>query len=68
MFLAQQGVPDLKLVSSPVSAATSPRGANPLNMYIDRDIDALMDRTSQRPLVTGMVSPASASPSASRSA
>lgn len=26
-------------------------------MYIDRDIDALMDRTSQRPLVTGMVSP-----------
>jgi protoheme IX farnesyltransferase len=32
-------------------------GANALNMYIDRDIDALMDRTSQRPLVTGMVSP-----------
>ena len=26
-------------------------------MYIDRDIDALMDRTSQRPLVTGMVQP-----------
>ncbi len=26
-------------------------------MYIDRDIDALMDRTSQRPLVTGMVTP-----------
>jgi protoheme IX farnesyltransferase len=26
-------------------------------MYLDRDIDALMDRTSQRPLVTGMVSP-----------
>ncbi|MGG8410049.1 heme o synthase, partial [Streptomyces sp. 12297] len=26
-------------------------------MYIDRDIDALMDRTAQRPLVTGMVSP-----------
>lgn len=32
-------------------------GANALNMYIDRDIDALMDRTAQRPLVTGMVSP-----------
>ena len=26
-------------------------------MYIDRDIDALMDRTSGRPLVTGMVAP-----------
>jgi len=26
-------------------------------MYIDRDIDALMGRTAQRPLVTGIVSP-----------
>ncbi|WP_449345067.1 heme o synthase [Streptomyces narbonensis] len=32
-------------------------GANALNMYIDRDIDALMDRTSQRPLVTGVLTP-----------
>ncbi len=31
-------------------------GANAANMYLDRDIDALMRRTSQRPLVTGIVS------------
>ncbi|GHA19173.1 protoheme IX farnesyltransferase [Streptomyces echinoruber] len=58
MFLAQQGVPDLKLVLlTCVGGYLSAGGANALNMYIDRDIDALMDRTSQRPLVTGMVGP-----------
>ncbi|MEV0221302.1 heme o synthase [Streptomyces sp. NPDC050704] len=58
MFLAQQGVPDLKLVLlTCLGGFLSAGGANALNMYIDRDIDALMDRTSQRPLVTGMVSP-----------
>ncbi|MFE6283868.1 heme o synthase [Streptomyces sp. NPDC057877] len=58
MFLAEQGVPDLRLVLVTCFAGyLSAGGANALNMYIDRDIDALMDRTSQRPLVTGMVSP-----------
>ncbi|MFJ9420555.1 MULTISPECIES: heme o synthase [Streptomyces] len=58
MFLAQQGVPDLKLVLlTCFGGYLSAGGANALNMYIDRDIDALMDRTAQRPLVTGMVSP-----------
>lgn len=58
MFLAQRGVPDLRLVLlTCVGGYLSAGGANALNMYIDRDIDALMDRTSQRPLVTGMVSP-----------
>src|SRR5690606_5098001 len=56
MFLAQQGVPDLTLVLlTCVGGYLSAGGANALNMYIDRDIDALMDRTAQRPLVTGMV-------------
>ena len=32
-------------------------GANAYNMYIDRDIDALMKRTEGRPLVTGEVTP-----------
>jgi protoheme IX farnesyltransferase len=31
--------------------------ANTLNCYIDRDIDAVMHRTSNRPLVTGTVTP-----------
>ncbi|MGI5198988.1 heme o synthase [Streptomyces sp. CA-288835] len=58
MFLAEQGVPDLQLVLlTCVGGYLSAGGANALNMYIDRDIDALMARTSQRPLVTGMVSP-----------
>ncbi|MEU7486461.1 heme o synthase [Streptomyces sp. NPDC042319] len=58
MFLAEQGVPDLTLVLlTCVGGYLSAGGANALNMYIDRDIDALMERTSQRPLVTGMVSP-----------
>ncbi|WP_411114187.1 heme o synthase [Streptomyces sp. 029-5] len=58
MFLAAQGVPDLWLVvTTCIGGYLSAGGANALNMYIDRDIDALMDRTSQRPLVTGMVSP-----------
>ncbi|MFJ6717076.1 MULTISPECIES: heme o synthase [unclassified Streptomyces] len=58
MFLAEQGVPPLWLVlATCFGGYLSAGGANALNMYIDRDIDALMDRTSQRPLVTGMVSP-----------
>ncbi len=58
MFLAEQGVPDLKLVLlTCIGGYLSAGGANALNMYIDRDIDALMERTSRRPLVTGMVSP-----------
>ncbi|MFI9025846.1 heme o synthase [Streptomyces sp. NPDC053560] len=58
MFLAEQGVPDLTLVLlTCIGGYLSAGGANALNMYIDRDIDALMERTSQRPLVTGMVSP-----------
>jgi protoheme IX farnesyltransferase len=58
MFLAQRGVPDLLLVLYVVVGGyLSAGGANALNMYIDRDIDALMHRTERRPLVTGMVSP-----------
>ncbi|WP_189865071.1 heme o synthase [Streptomyces poonensis] len=58
MFLAEQGVPDLWLVlATCVGGYLSAGGANALNMYIDRDIDALMERTAQRPLVTGMVTP-----------
>ncbi|WP_435970729.1 heme o synthase [Streptomyces sp. Qhu_M48] len=58
MFLAEQGVPDLWLVlATCFGGYLSAGGANALNMYIDRDIDALMDRTSQRPLVTGVLTP-----------
>ena len=58
MFLAARGVPDLWLVlATCVGGYLSAGGANALNMYLDRDIDAHMARTAQRPLVTGVVSP-----------
>ncbi len=58
MFLAEQGVPDLWLVlATCLGGYLSAGGANALNMYVDRDIDALMDRTRNRPLVTGVVRP-----------
>jgi heme o synthase len=58
MFLAQRGVPDLwKVLAVVIGGYLSAGGANTLNMYIDRDIDARMRRTEQRPLVTGMVTP-----------
>ncbi|CAL9390408.1 Protoheme IX farnesyltransferase [Streptomyces sp. enrichment culture] len=58
MFLAEQGVPDLWLVlATCLGGYLSAGGANALNMYIDRDIDALMHRTEKRPLVTGVLTP-----------
>ncbi|NVM45956.1 MAG: protoheme IX farnesyltransferase [Candidatus Lokiarchaeota archaeon] len=35
-------------------------GTTVLNMYIDRDIDAIMERTKDRPLPTGKITPSSA--------
>ncbi|MGA5703825.1 heme o synthase [Peterkaempfera bronchialis] len=61
MFLAEGGVPDLlKVVHVVFGGFLSAGGANTLNMYFDRDIDARMHRTERRPLVTGMVSPGEA--------
>ena len=57
MFLAERGVPDLWLVvATLVGGAMSAGAANTFNCVYDRDIDALMHRTSNRPLVTGAVS------------
>lgn len=58
MFLAANGVPGLwNLVATLIGGALAAGGANTLNSYIDRDIDKVMARTSQRPLVTGAVTP-----------
>ncbi|WP_405372716.1 MULTISPECIES: heme o synthase [unclassified Microbacterium] len=58
MFLAQQGLPDLWLIfATVVGGAMSAGSAASFNMYLDRDIDAHMKRTKNRPLVTGEVSP-----------
>ena len=63
MLLAQRGLPSLTLVLVTVVGGTFAAGsANTFNCYIDRDIDAVMKRTSRRPLVNkqGAVKPAEA--------
>jgi heme o synthase len=52
MLLAKRGVPSpWLLVLTLLGGALAAASANTLNCYIDRDIDALMKRTSRRPLV-----------------
>ncbi len=61
MIVAADGIPRLWLiVATLVGGALSAGGANAANMYVDRDIDAVMHRTRNRPLVTGAVTPAAA--------
>jgi protoheme IX farnesyltransferase len=61
MVVAQAGLPSLGLVVwTLVGGALAAGGANALNMVVDRDIDAVMARTRNRPLVTGEVSVAAA--------
>ncbi len=61
MILAEGGLPSLWLIAATITGgAMSAGGANALNMYIDRDIDKLMYRTRNRPLVTGAVKPGEA--------
>lgn len=58
MMLAAGAVPRLGLVAATVGGgALAAGGANALNMVYDRDIDAKMARTRTRPLVTGVLSP-----------
>ena len=58
MVLAADGWPNTWLVVWTVVGGTlAAGGANAINMYIDRDIDQLMERTRNRPLVTGRIAP-----------
>jgi protoheme IX farnesyltransferase len=57
MFLASRGLPHPWLVvNTLVGGTASAGGANTLNCYLDRDIDARMRRTRRRPLVKAEVS------------
>jgi protoheme IX farnesyltransferase len=57
MILAQQGIPNLWLVLGVLfGGALSAGSANAFNCYIDVDIDRVMRRTKNRPLVTGELS------------
>ncbi|WP_029259945.1 MULTISPECIES: heme o synthase [unclassified Microbacterium] len=58
MVFAADGLPDLGLMAAVlIGGALSAGSAGAFNMYIERESDALMERTAQRPLVTGIVSP-----------
>ena len=61
MFVAAGAVPGAWLMIATVVGGTfAAGGANAINMFIDRDIDQLMERTKSRPLVTGVISPKNA--------
>ena len=52
MLLAARGLPSARLIAvTLVGGALAAGSANTLNCYLDRDIDAVMRRTSRRPLV-----------------
>ena len=61
MVVAARGLPRLDLVvATLVGGSLAAGGANAINMYVARDIDAIMHRTAKRPLVTGEMTPRAA--------
>jgi protoheme IX farnesyltransferase len=61
MFLAAGGLPTFGIaLATFLGGALAAGGANTLNSYLDRDIDAIMRRTGRRPLVTGRIEPRNA--------
>jgi protoheme IX farnesyltransferase len=61
MVVAQRGVPPIWLMAATLAGgALAAGGANAINMVVDRDIDRLMNRTKNRPLVTGAMTPSAA--------
>jgi heme o synthase len=61
MMLAARGFPSLALLAATLVGGTLAAGAaNALNCFVDRDIDALMRRTAQRPLIRAVIPPRNA--------
>ena len=58
MLLAAEGIPSPWLIlATLVGGALAAGSANAINMYLDRDIDAIMRRTRQRPLPAHAIAP-----------
>jgi protoheme IX farnesyltransferase len=58
MFVAARGFPDVWLaVATLVGGSLAAGGANAINCYVDRDIDAVMRRTRRRPIPSGQIQP-----------
>ena len=61
MLAGAAGLPPVwSIVATLIGGALAAGGANALNCYIDRDIDALMSRTKKRGTVTGVIPPRAA--------
>ncbi len=61
MWLAERGLPPLGLTAfTMLGLLLSGGGANAVNMWYDRDIDAVMARTRRRPLPAGRLQPGQA--------
>ena len=61
MIVAARGWPSIWLMVATVIGGTlAAGGANAVNMYVDRDIDKIMNRTKGRPLATGEIEPRNA--------
>ena len=61
MFLAAEGIPSLQTLALVCAGgALGAGGANAINHFLDRDIDALMSRTLRRPVASNRISPISA--------
>ena len=61
MVVAHRGLPAWTLMAATLVGGTlAAGGANAINMVVDRDIDSVMRRTRNRPLVTGVVTPTQA--------
>lgn len=61
MIVAARGWPSVWLMVATVVGGTfAAGGANSVNMYVDRDIDKIMNRTKGRPLATGEIEPRNA--------
>jgi protoheme IX farnesyltransferase len=58
MVVAADGIPNLWLVlATLIGGSLAAGGANTINCYIDRDIDAVMHRTHSRPIPAGLIAP-----------
>lgn len=61
MVLAERGLPSVWLILAVlVGGSLAAGGANTINCYVDRDIDQKMERTHNRPLPAGEITPANA--------
>lgn len=59
-LVAPGPIEPLRLLVTLVGTAMVVGAANSLNMFLERDVDALMERTRQRPLPSGRVAPETA--------